>query len=109
MTESLPIRNNKHMSKAKNNWQLIDWDGNPELKLQCWRKKFGGGHVSVGVGDFDLVVYSYGANSDDSCSCTRKRVDRIISEKEMMDYVDSIGGKRRNDKSLKKLEPYPDK
>ena len=97
------------MSKAKNDWQLIEWDGNPELKLQCWRKKFGRGHVSVGVGDFHNVFYSYGANSDDSIGSTRWRVDRIISEKEMMDYVDSIGGKWRNDKSLKNLEPYPDK
>ena len=96
------------MSKAKNDWQLIEWDGNPELKLQCWRKKFGRGHVSVGVGDFHNVTYSYGANSDDSISCTRWRVDRIISEKEMMDYVDSIGGKWRNDKSLKKRTPYSD-
>ena len=97
------------MSKAKNDWQLIEWDGNPELKLQCWRKKFGRGHVSVGVGDFLNVTYSYGANSDDSCSSTRWRVDRIISEKEMMDFVDSIGGKWRNDKSLEKRTPYPDK
>ena len=98
------------MSKAKNNWQLIDWDGNPELKLQCWRKKFGRGHVSVGVGDFHNVTYSYGANSDDSIGCSRWHGGRLLSEKEMMDFVDSIGGKWKNrDKSLENLQPYPDK
>lgn len=54
-------------------WTLIDWDGNPALKLKCWRKSFGHGHVSVGVGKFDLIVYSYGANSGSSLSSTRSR------------------------------------
>ena len=54
-------------------WTLIDWDGNPKLKYKCWRKSFGRGHVSVGVGKFDLIVYSHGANSDDSMSGTRTR------------------------------------
>lgn len=54
-------------------WTLINWDGNPALKLKCWRKSFGRGHVSIGVGKFDLIVYSQGANSDSSMSSTRKR------------------------------------
>ena len=55
------------------NWTLIDWDGNPEMGLKCYRKSFGRGHVSVGVGEFDAIVYSYGANSDSSLSGTRSR------------------------------------
>lgn len=54
-------------------WTLIDWDGNPALGFKCWRKSFSRGHVSVGVGDFDLIVYSYGADSGDSLSGTRSR------------------------------------
>lgn len=82
------------MAKPKKDWELIEWDGNRDLKLKCWRKKFGRGHVSVGVGDdFLTVCYSYGANSDDSMSCTRWHYDTIISEKDMMDFVDSNNGK----------------
>lgn len=81
------------MAKQQNEWELIEWDGNPALKLKCWRKKFGCGYVSVGVGDFLTVSYSYGANSDDSISSTRWHYDRIISEKDMMDFVDSNNGK----------------
>ena len=55
------------------NWTLIDWDGNRELGFKCWRKSFGRGHVSVGVGSFDLIVYSYGADSESSMSGTRSR------------------------------------
>ena len=55
-------------------WTLIDWDGNPDLHLKCWRKSFGKGHVSVGVGKFDLIVYSYGPNSSSSMSGTRSRM-----------------------------------
>ena len=69
-------------------WTLIDWDGNPELKLQCWRKSFRRGHVSIGVGDFKSVVYSYGHDSDESLSGTRG--DK--SEKEMMAIVDKRNG-----------------
>jgi hypothetical protein len=54
-------------------WTLIDWDGNPTLGYECWRKSFRHGHVSIGVGDFKLIVYSYGANSEDSLSGTRWR------------------------------------
>lgn len=82
------------MAKQQNEWELIEWDGNPDLKLKCWRKKFGRGHVSVGVGDdFLTVSYSYGANSDESVGSTRWHYDTIISEKDMMDFVDANNGK----------------
>lgn len=54
-------------------WTLIDWDGNPALGFKCWRKSFGRGHVSVGVGEFTLITYSHGADSDNSISSTRSR------------------------------------
>lgn len=76
------------------NWTLIDWDGNPSLNLKCWRKSFGRGYVSVGAGDFLHVVFSYGANSDDSYSGTRWRKNGVHqTEKEAMDKVDDSGGK----------------
>lgn len=58
-----------------------------------WVKSFGGGQVSVGIGDNLTVTFSYGANSDFSMSSTRWRKDRIISEKDMMDFVDFCGGR----------------
>ena len=61
------------MPKTYKGWKVVKWDGNPALKLTCWRKTFGRGHVSVGVGDFKNIVYSYGANSDSSLSGTRAR------------------------------------
>lgn len=73
-------------------WTLIDWDGNPELKLKCWRKSFDGGHVSVGVGDFLAVVFSFGANSERSYSSTRWDYDRpVISEADAMQTIDTYG------------------
>ena len=81
----------------KNEWKLMDWDGNPALKLKCWRKKFRRGYVSVGVGDFDLIVYSYGANSEDSLSSTRWRKDGSITEQEAMDTVDRNNGFWKNE------------
>lgn len=74
------------------NWTEIDWDGNPDLKYRCWRKSFGFGYVSVGIGEFKLIVYSYGANSDRSCSSTRWRNTGTISEQEAMDLVDKNKG-----------------
>ena len=58
-----------------NSWKRINWDGNYNLKLECWRKSFSGGHVSIGIGDFQHIVYSYGPNSDRSLSGTRHRLD----------------------------------
>lgn len=69
-------------------WTKIPWDGNPDLNLECWRKSFGRGYVSVGIGDFDLVCYSFGANSDKSFSSTRWRKDGTISEQAAMKLVD---------------------
>lgn len=78
-------------------WTLIDWDGNPDLHLKCYRKRFRkSGHVSVGVGDFHLICYSYGANSELSLSSTRWRSDRIITEQEAMALVDNNKGKYRS-------------
>jgi hypothetical protein len=74
-------------------WTFIDWDGNPELGLKCYRKSFGHGHVSVGVGEFTNIVYSYGPNSRSSLSSTRWRKDHVITEQEAMRCVDSNGGR----------------
>lgn len=77
------------------NWTLIDWDGNPDLGYKCWRKSFGRGHVSVGCGDFLTVVFSYGADSDDSMSGTRWNYNEPpLSEETAMRAVDSTNGKR---------------
>ena len=85
------------MAKVKyTDWTLIEWDGNPALKFECYRKSFsrGGvrGHVSVGVGEFNLIVYSYGASSDDSLSSTRWRKDGKITVEKAMEIVDSNNG-----------------
>lgn len=76
-----------------NGWELIEWDGNPELKLQCYRKKFGRGKVSIGVGEFKSIIYSYGANSEDSLSGTRWRAEGEITVERAMDIVDRNKGK----------------
>jgi len=75
--------------KTKNNWQLIDWDGNRALGLKCWRKKFDGGHVSVGCGDFLTICHSFGPNSTRSYSDTRWRPDGPITEQQAMDLIDA--------------------
>ncbi len=76
------------------NWTLIPWDGNPALNYECWRKSFRRGHVSVGVGDFLLVVFSYGPASDDSFSSTRWRKDLPpLTEEEAKRLVDSTVGR----------------
>jgi len=84
------------MPKQYPEWTLIDWDGNPDLHLKCWRKSFGGGrgYVSVGVGEFDLICYSHGANSGESMSSTRWRgKDKPpITEEQAMERVDWQGG-----------------
>lgn len=73
-------------------WTEIPWDGNPALKLRCWRKSFGRGHVSVGIGDFDLIVYSHGADSIRSLSGTRIRPWGTMTEHQAMGMVDRNGG-----------------
>ena len=75
------------------NWTLIDWDGNTQLGYKCYRKSFGTGHVSVGVGVFTTIVYSYGANSGYSMSSTRWRESGNITEDEAMKMVDANNGK----------------
>lgn len=75
------------------NWTKIPWDGNPNLNLECWRKSFRRGYVSVGIGAFTSIVYSYGANSDDSLSSTRWRADGVQTEIEAMNQVDENKGK----------------
>ena len=73
-------------------WTKSPWDGNPDLGYECWRKSFRRGHVSVGVGDFQLVVYSYGPNSDESLSSTRWRPAGPVSEEQAMEWVDKNVG-----------------
>lgn len=74
-------------------WTLIDWDGNPALHLKCWRKSFSNGHVSIGVGDFYNIVYSYGPNSERSLSSTRWRPNgNHQTEQEAMAMVDQNNG-----------------
>ena len=76
-------------------WTLIDWDGNTSLGYKCYRKSFSKGHVSIGVGNFDLIVFSYGASSDDSCTATRWRKTQPlnpIDEQTAMSIVDKSGG-----------------
>jgi len=81
------------MKQKYENWTLIDWDGNPALGLKCWRKSFRHGHVSVGVDQFDSIVYSYGPNSDYSCSGTRWRANGpLLTEAEAMAMVDKNKG-----------------
>ena len=74
-------------------WTEIEWDGNRELKYRCFRKSFPYGHVSVGIGEFTTIVYSYGANSGYSMSSTRWRNNGNISEVEAMKIVDENNGK----------------
>lgn len=77
-------------------WTRIPWDGNTELGYECYRKSFGHGHVSVGIGDFTYIVYSYGPNSDSSLSSTRWRKDGNITEQEAMDLVDKNKGNHKS-------------
>jgi hypothetical protein len=80
------------MKTNSNGWQRIPWDGNPYMGLECWRKQFGIGKVSVGIGDFHLVVFSYGPNSDRSFSSTRVSPRRSIKELEAMQNIDKNNG-----------------
>jgi hypothetical protein len=73
-------------------WTKVQWDGNRSLGFECWQKSFGRGHVSVGVGDFHLIVYSYGPNSDDSYCSTRNRGDVTWTEAQAMEQVDAHRG-----------------
>lgn len=88
-------RHNDHYALT-HGWERIPWDGNPDLGLFCWRKKFGRGHISVGIGEFYSVVYSFGANSDDSFSSTRARAagEAHCTEEETMREVDRQYSKR---------------
>ena len=80
------------MKTKYKDWTLIDWDGNTELGYKCYRKSFRNGNVSIGVGEFDLIVYSFGANSDYSMSSTRWRKNGSITESEAMQLVDNNNG-----------------
>ena len=92
--------------KAYPEWTLIEWDGNPALRLKCWRKSFGRGHVSVGAGSFDLIVYSHGANSEESLSGTRWRPDgNHQTEDEAKAMVDRNGGYWKREAGAKALQP----
>jgi hypothetical protein len=80
-------------AKPDGTWKRIKWDGNPSLKLECWRKNFRNGHVSVGIGEFLIICYSYGANSDFSLSGTRWRKTGIMSERQATKIVDRNDGR----------------
>lgn len=85
------------MEKKYIDWTLIDWDGNRELGYKCYRKSFGRGHVSIGVGEFNLIVYSYGANSDRSLSSTRVRVGGVdLTPEQAMEIVDRNDGQHNH-------------
>lgn len=73
------------------NWTRIKWDGNPDLGRECWRKTFGKGHVSVGIGEFHNVVFSFGAHSGQSHSGTRWNYDQPpLSEVQVMLQLDMM-------------------
>jgi len=75
-----------------NEWTLIDWDGNKSLGYKCYRKSFGKGYVSIGIGEFKNIIYSHGANSENSLSSTRLRENIEISEQEAMEIIDRNKG-----------------
>jgi hypothetical protein len=78
-------------------WRNIQWDGNPALKLRCWRKWTGRWYISVGIGEFLAVVYHFGANSPNSMSSTRWNYDKPpISEEVMMKWIDQMGMRDRS-------------
>jgi len=81
------------MKTKYKDWTLIDWDGNKSLGYKCYRKSFRHGYVSIGVGEFRNIVFSYGNNSEDSMSSTRWGKDRIQTEQEAMQMVDSNNGR----------------
>jgi len=80
---------------AKNEWTLKTWDCDNSGN-KCWVKKFGKGEVSVGVGTFLLVNFSYGPNSDHSMSGTRWHYGTTISEQDMMNWIDENEGKHKS-------------
>lgn len=69
-------------------WELVQWPFNSIPKKMCWRKKFFGGTIYIGSGDFDIVTFSYGRDSDASFSSTRRRSNRVVPEAEMMQAID---------------------
>ncbi len=88
---------NKTMKTTYVNWTLIPWDGNTELGYQCYRKSFHNGHVSVGIGEFNLICYSYGPNSTYSLSGTRVRVGGVdLTPEQAMEIVDRNNGRHNH-------------
>jgi hypothetical protein len=78
---------------SANEWVKMPWDGNPDMNLECWRKKFGRGHVSVGCGEFTAIVYSHGRDSDESLCGTRWNYEETpLTEEEAMEEVDAQHG-----------------
>lgn len=78
-------------------WTPIDWDGNPQMALDgtifdCWRKSFRHGHVTISRHkdrkDSISITFSFGANSDDSCSGSCPGQDIEKAKK----YVDAYVG-----------------
>lgn len=78
------------MDKEKyKEWTLINWGNDKGDK--CYRKSFGKGNVSVGVGEFLLVCFSFGPNSDSSYSSTRWNYDQApLTPEETMESIDKL-------------------
>lgn len=88
----MAVINGQFAKKNTSQWELVDWHGNPELGLKCWRKEFGAACVYVGAGDFLEVSYSH--TRHDNCICgTRWDYGSIISEADMMQAVDEQNGR----------------
>ncbi|CAB4193461.1 hypothetical protein UFOVP1492_8 [uncultured Caudovirales phage] len=78
-------------------WTPIDWDGNPQMALDgiifdCWRKSFRHGHVTIAKHkdrkSSISITFSFGANSDASCSGSCPGQDIEKAKK----YVDAYVG-----------------
>lgn len=79
-------------------WTKIQWDGNPDLNYECYRKSFGRGNVSVGIGKFTTICFDHGANSDNSLSSTRWHYGKELTEEQAMQLVDFCDGYHDNRK-----------
>jgi hypothetical protein len=76
-------------------WTKIPWDGNTSLGLYCWRLSWGlRGNVSVGIGPFLNIAFSYGPDNDNSCGGTRWNYGApVITEEQAMTTINGTSGK----------------
>lgn len=75
-------------------WEQIEWDGNPALNnvtiFDVWRKKFRHGHVTIFYSTtfgFMYVIFSFGANSDDSFSSSLPGKDTATAKRIVDEYM----------------------